>query len=223
MLRRFEIYSVSADAPDEAVKAMAQAMRDCPAYIPEVLHSAIGYAQSDTSLNFVWEHAYASPETYRRYMAHPYHAAILDRYLLNDSPERIITDNEYGLGLAGYSCETPDYLLPDGAARRLVALRLKDGAESEFAAIAAAEVTRNGMVVSVFKDNSFAARWFDGETLTGLETPFTHLWEQGFASIEAARSYQPQWRDTTGGIVESAVELLYAVEAGWGYPGALES
>ena len=223
MLRRFEIYSVSTDAPTEAVEAMAQAMRNCPAYIPEVLHSAIGYAQSDTNLNFVWEHAYASPESYRRYMAHPYHAAILDRYLLNDSPERIIADNGYGLGLAGYSCETPEYLLPDGAGRRLVAMRLKDGAESEFAAIAAAEAARSGMVVSMFKDNSFATRWFDGESDMDLETPFTHLWEQGFASIEAAQSYLPQWRGDAGEIVESTVELFYAVEAGWGYPDSPES
>ena len=214
MLRRFEIYSVATDAPAPAVQAMARAMRDCQAFIPEVLHSAIGYARSETSLNFVWEHAYASPETYRRYMAHPYHAAILDRYLLNDSPERIIADNDYGLGLAGYSCETPEYFLPDGAARRLVALRLRDGAEREFAAIAADEAKRSLMSVSVLRDNSFASRWFDGETLTGLETPFTHLWEQGFATMDAARSCKPQWQSKASGLVERSLELLYTLEAG---------
>src|SRR5665647_1112231 len=98
MLRRFEIYSVPEDVPADRVEAMAAAMRDCARYIPEVLHSAIGHARSDSTLNFVWEHAYASPEAYRRYMAHPYHAAILDRYLLQDSPERIITGNDSGLG-----------------------------------------------------------------------------------------------------------------------------
>lgn len=217
MLRRFEIYSVDPDTPAASVEAMAEAMRNCSAFIPEIIHSAIGHAQSDTGLNFVWEHAYASPESYRRYMAHRYHAAILDRYLLNDSHERIITDNDSGLGLAGYSCETPEYFLPDGAVRRLVALRLKDGAEREFAVIAEEEARRGGMALSVFKDNSFATRWFDGETPMGLETPFTHLWEQGFASIDAASAYRPLWQAKAGSLIEQSLELLYTVEAGAGY------
>jgi hypothetical protein len=220
MLRRFEIYPVDPAAPDEAREAMNVGIRDCGKYIPELLHSAIGHAESDTSLNFVWEHAYESPKAYQRYMAHPYHAAVLDRFLLNDSPERIILDNAYGLGLVGYDCDAPEYLLPDGAARRLVALQLKEGAEDRFAAIAQEEAARGGMMLSVFEPNSFAAKWFDGETDTGLETPFTHLWEQGFATIDAARAYRPQWRETAGDGVVSAIELLYRVEAGWGYPDA---
>jgi len=218
MMRRFEIYPVDPAAPQVAKEAMNVGIRDCGKFIPELMHSAIGHAESDTSLNFVWEHAYESPQAYQRYMAHPYHAAILDRFLLNDSPERIILDNPYGLGLVGYDIDTPEYLLPDGAARRLVALQLKDGAEGEFAAIAQEEAARGGMVLSVFKDNSFAAKWFDGEADTGLATPFTHLWEQGFATMDAARAYEPRWRDKAGDIVESAIELLYTVEAGAGYP-----
>ncbi|MEZ5735440.1 MAG: hypothetical protein R3E09_06475 [Novosphingobium sp.] len=150
-------------------------------------------------------------------MAHPYHAAILDRYLLNDSPERIITDNPYGLGLAGYSCEAPDYLLPDGAARRLVGLRLKDGAENEFATLAADEAKRSGSVLSIFRENSFATRWFDGETPMGLESPITHLWEQGFASMADALAHRPQWQDGSGGLVEQSITLLYTLEAGAHY------
>lgn len=218
MLRRFEIYAVDPAAPAAAKEAMDVAIRDCGKYIPELLDSAIGHAESDSALNFVWEHAYASPASYQRYMAHPYHAAILDRFLLNDSPERIIMDNDSGLGLAGYDCEPGEYFLPDGAARRVVALRLKQGAQHEFARIAQEEAARGGMVLSVFKPNSFAAKWFDGETDTGLETPVTHLWEQGFATMDAARAYGGGWREKAGAVVEGAIELLYKLEAGAGYP-----
>jgi hypothetical protein len=217
MLRRFEIYSVAANVPPEALQAMATAMRDCGSYIPELLHSAASSARSDTALNFVWEHAYASPESYRRYMVHPYHAAILDRYLLNDSPERIVTDNDLGLGLAGYRCDAPDFLLPAGAARRVVALRLKPGAADRFAEIAEAEARRAGMIVSVFADNFFASRWFDGETQTAPEPPFTHLWEQGFASLDTALAHDAGWQAGAGAMVERSVELLYAIEPGKDY------
>lgn len=218
MLRRYEIYPVDPAAPAEAKEAMNAGIRDCGKFIPELLHSAIGHAESDTSLNFVWEHAYQSPEHYQRYMRHPYHAAILDRFLLNDSPERIILDNAYGLGLVGYDIDEPDYLLPAGAARRVVALQLTEGSEDRFAAIAAEEAERGGMVNSIFKFNSFAAKWFDGETDTGLPTNWTHLWEQGFASLADARAYEPQWREKAGDMVEDSIELLYELEAGFGYP-----
>jgi len=218
MLRRFEIYPIDPRASIEGRQAMNAGIRDCGKYIPELLDSAIGHAESDSQLDFVWEHAYESPASYRRYMAHPYHAAVLDRFLLSDSPERIIMDDDSGLGLAGYTCEPGEYLLPGGAARRLVALRLKEGSEEDFARIAAEEAQRAGMLISVFKPNSFATRWFDGETDMGFESPISHLWEQGFSTMEAARAYQPRWREMASGNVENAVELLYEVEPGWGYP-----
>jgi hypothetical protein len=218
MLRRFEIYPVDPAASPEAKEAMRVKLRDCGKFIPELLHSAIGDASSDRRPYFVWEHAYESPASYRRYMAHPYHAAVLDRFLLSDSPERIILDDDTGLGLVGYDCEGGEYLLPDGAARRLVALNLEEGGEDQFARIAEAEAARAGMLVSVFKPNTFGNRWFDGETHMGFESPISHLWEQGFAKLDAARAYAPQWREKAGDMVENAIELLYEVEAGWGYP-----
>jgi hypothetical protein len=124
MLRRFEIYSLNPNAPPQKVEAMRAAMKNARRYIPEVLHSAIGSNQSAVALDVVWEHAYESSESYQRYMIHPFHANIYDRYLLNDCPERIVTDNPYDVGLLGYKCETPDYFLPNGAARRLVLLRV---------------------------------------------------------------------------------------------------
>ncbi|MDG2002571.1 MAG: hypothetical protein P8J20_04500 [Novosphingobium sp.] len=218
MLRRYEIYPVDPAASAEAREAMNVGIRDCANFIPELLHSAIGHAESETNLNFVWEHAYQSPEHYQRYMRHPYHAAILDRFLMNDSPERIIVDNPHGLGLVGYDIDEPDYLLPAGAARRLVALQLAEGSQERFAGIAKEEAERCGMINSIFEYNSFAAKWFDGETDTGLPTNWTHLWEQGFADLDAARAYQPQWREKAGDMVEDSIELLYELEAGVGYP-----
>ncbi|RYD44401.1 MAG: Dabb family protein, partial [Verrucomicrobiaceae bacterium] len=120
MLRRFELYSLAPDAPADKVAAMCKSMLDAQLYIPEVLHSAVGTNRSPVGIHISWEHAYASPEAYQRYMIHPFHANIYDRYLLNDSPERIVTNNEYDVGLLGYSCDTPIYFLPPGSARRLV-------------------------------------------------------------------------------------------------------
>ena len=48
----------------------------------------MGTNLSDAPVQLVWEHAYESPEAYRRYMVHPYHAVVIDRYLLPDAPER---------------------------------------------------------------------------------------------------------------------------------------
>ena len=124
ILRRFEIYSF--DGSEEAVEKFAGAARDCARMIPEVLHSAIGRFTGSTPLNFSWEQAYASPESYCRYMEHPFHANMLDRYLMIDSPECILTDNGLGVGLIGYRCETPEYFLPKGA-RRVIAMRLVIG------------------------------------------------------------------------------------------------
>jgi hypothetical protein len=213
-LRRFEIYSF--DGPEEAVEAFAAAARECARFIPEVLHSAIGRCAGTAPLNFAWEQAYASPAEYRRYMEHPYHAARLDRYLMLDSPECVLTDNGLGVGLIGYSCEPGEYFLPGGA-RRVLALRLRDGAAAEFDRLAAGERGRGGMVLSLFKENTFGSRWFDGETPIGPPPAVTHIWEQGFDSLAAALDYGEPWRAAAEGMVEAAVEVVYALEPGYGY------
>ena len=84
MLRRFEVYALRPDAPADAVVGLEEACRRCGRFIPEVLDGAVGTNLSDAPVQLVWEHAYASPEAYRRYMVHPYHAAVIDRYLLPD-------------------------------------------------------------------------------------------------------------------------------------------
>ena len=214
MLRRFEIYSF--DGPEEAIEDFVEAARDCARFIPEVLHSAIGRFSGSTALNFAWEQAYASPDTDRRYMEHPFHAARLDRYLMIDSPGCIATDNGLGVGLIGYSCDTPEYFLKKGA-RRVIGLQLAHGASDEFARIAAEERGRGGMVLSVFKENTFGARWFDGETVIDPAPMYSHVWEQGFDSLGIAQDYGEPWRERAAGVIEAVVDVVYELEPGYDY------
>jgi hypothetical protein len=217
MLRRFEIYSLDPNAPQEKVKAMHASMRNAQRYIPEVLHSAVGYNKSDVALNFVWEHAYESSESYKRYMIHPFHANIYDRYLLNDSPERIVTNNPYDVGLLGYGCESPIYFLPDGAARRLVLLRLAEGQAEFFRAITDEAQSRNPqMILSVFAENTFGTRWLDGVTQIIEHTTYSHIWEQGYDSLANAAAAGNDWGASAGAAVEKFIELWYEIDAGYG-------
>jgi hypothetical protein len=216
MLRRFEIYSLDPQAPQAKVAAMRAAMRNAQRYIPEVLHSAVGYNISDVALHFVWEHAYESSASYQRYMVHPFHANIYDRYLLNDSPERIVTNNPYDVGLLGYSCATPIYFLPPGAARRLVLVRLAEGHADSFRAVTAEAQSRNPqMVLSVLAENTFGTRWLDGVTKILETTTYTHIWEQGYESLAAAATAGSDWRASAGAAVEKAIELWYELDAGY--------
>ena len=187
MLRRFEIYSIDQDAPPDKLELLRRSCRDCPSHIPEVLYSAVGDNVTSLPVNLAWEHAYESPESYRRYMVHPFHASVLDRFLLADSPERIMTPGGFGmgLGLAGYSCDGPVFALDSGI-RRLVFLDLGSATEGQRADVAAAAAQACGgpspqMSVSVFAENTLATRWFDGETVTAPAPRWTHIWEQGFA------------------------------------------
>ncbi len=216
MLRRFEIYSVDPKAPQEKLAAMRASMRNAQRYIPEVLHSAVGDNKSEVGLHFVWEHAYESSASYQRFMVHPFHANIYDRYLLNDSPERLVTDNSYDVGLLGYSCDAPSYFLPGGSARRLVLLRLADGQADVFRAITAKAQSANPqMTVSVFAENTFATRWLDGVTQMLDSTTYSHIWEQGYKSLAAAAAAGSDWRASAGASVEKVIELWYELDAGY--------
>src|SRR5690606_32933461 len=127
MLRRWEIYALATDVNRKQVEEMERRLLQCRPYLPELLYSAVGYNQSSAGYDFAWEHAYESPESYQRYMIQPYHSNVIDRYLLNDSPERIVTDSDLDAGLVGYTCDGPVFYLPPGYARRLVLLRLRPG------------------------------------------------------------------------------------------------
>ena len=214
ILRRFEMYAFA--GPDAAIAGFARAAGECARYIPEVLHSATGRIEGAPPLNFAWEQAYASPASYQRYMEHPYHAAMLDRYLMIDSPECVLTANALGVGLIGYRADPAEFFLASGA-RRVIAMQLREGTEAEFAALAAAHLGKNGMTVSVLRDNWFGPRWFDAETIVDPSPVHSHIWEQGFASIAAARASSASWREEALRLTHMMVEMVYAVEPGYGY------
>jgi hypothetical protein len=195
MLRRWEMYSFSPDAPPAAVRGLADAFLRCGDFIPEVLDSAIGTNLSEAPVRLVWEHAYESTDAYKRYMVHPFHACILDRSLLADSPERIVSDNDLGAGLVGYSCDGPVYRLAQGV-RRLVLLDLEPGSSTdEIEALIAKETAPR---VSVFAENTFGAAWMDGITPITGRPPWSHLWEQGWDDLAAFEA----WRDGTSPMAE---------------------
>ena len=224
MLRRYEMYSIDPAAPPAAVRRLADAFRLCGHVIPEVLDSAIGTNLSDAPVRLVWEHAYASPEAYQRYMVHPFHACILDRSLLADSPERIVTSNDLNAGLVGYACDTPVYRLPAGV-RRLVLLDLAEDATPDAVAALADTIGRgaaeiDGLAVSVVAANTMASAWMDGVTPITGRPQWSHVWEQGWASLAAFEAYRDgtsaladaerrAWEGAGGGIVRRAASVHY--------------
>lgn len=91
MLRRFETYRLRPDVSKDAGAELESALANCSRFISEVLDAAVGWnLTASTPVDLVWEHAYENTEAYGRYMRHPYHICILDRYLLPDSPEWVL-------------------------------------------------------------------------------------------------------------------------------------
>jgi len=226
VLRRFELYTLAPAAPPGTVGDFERACRTCGRYIPEVLDSATGRNESPAPVQLAWEHAFDSAEAYHRYMVHPFHAAVLDRYLLYDSPERVVTHNALGAGLVGYECDGPAYRMERGV-RRLVLLKVgddvsADGARGVTVELTSADAGISGLVVSVVAANSLGAAWFDGVTPVGPPPKWTHLWEQAFESADAFASYRARstwragadpaaWNTETGGLVSDVAEIWYSI------------
>ncbi len=225
MLRRFEIYTMSEGAAAEKERALESAFRRCGDFIPEMLHSVVGKNLSDARVQMVWEHAYESPEAYQRYMVHPFHANILDRYLLNDCPERIVADSPLGDGtLVGYSCEGPVYFMDHGL-RKVVLFGLEGTAEQQGSFVEALRglaTIQDGVTLSVVEPNTFGVAWFDGVTPILPPSQWTHIWELGFSSAETYDAYQQGdsplaraeasgWKEDGCDAVRQAVELHYTV------------
>ncbi len=215
MLRRFEVYKVRPEVPEATVRQFEKVLWECGRFIPQVLHSVVGHNLSRNATTHVWEHAYASPEIYQEYMVHPYHAAILDRYLLHDCPERITDDAGVGGGLFGYEIERPDYFMSSGF-RRVVLLLVRPGASKQAVAkleaeLRAAPKSAREMKLSVVGYNSMGREW--------RPDAWSHVWEQGFESRQALEAYlwgsSPSARRERSGwkgaIVQESVDFYYAV------------
>ena len=241
MLRRFEMFVVRPDADPAAVAQMRRRTAVSGDFIPEVLDSAVGTGRVGAASYYVWEHAYASPESYRRYMVHPYHANVIDRYLLVDSPERLIAEDELdGAGLFGYVCDRPNYRLPAGAWRRLILLDLAPGDEVErgMRALAATqsaatqsattesattESPGSAPIFSNLEANHMGACWMDAETFL-TQPRWSHVWELGFATQAHAAAWDAEsalmravradgWPSATEGRVLGAFDVGYQVES----------
>jgi hypothetical protein len=230
MLRRFEMYSIRSDVAPATLATMESTFLRSGRYIPELRDCALGHNLSPAPLDIIWEHAYDSPAAYQRYMIHPYHAAVLDRFLLRDAPQCILTDSELrDAGLVGYACEGAPYRLSTGA-RRITLLSVDPSAPPEARealeqALGRAHETTPGMTLSVLAANSMASCWFDGVTPIRGPSRWTHIWEQGFetlADLEAYRlSDQPEaraerdgWTGWMGGIIAQSAELYYEIRPG---------
>ena len=163
----------------------------------------------------VWETTYESVGAYRTtYMTHPYHAALLDRFLLPDSPERITTTNAVGAGLVGYVVARDRPLGPI-AIRRLLLVDFGDPAAARAKAVEV-EAIDDGWSESILAENTMSGQWFDGETDLGIPVAWSHVWDQCFASVE---QYDAHRRGGTKAAALEAdlgarrqVEVVYAPE-----------
>jgi hypothetical protein len=189
MIRRFETYAFLPGTPPPDQDRLATVLAQVGRYVPEVLHGAVGWNRSEAAARLVWEHAFASAETYGRYMVHPYHAELIDRYVLADSPERIV-DTAKGAGLFGYPCADicPVVALP---ARRLLLLDIDPGTSAPrldalFAALAAEE-RAGGAAATAWGPNTLATTWFDAVNPLPVPAPkWSHVFESGYPSLPTA-------------------------------------
>jgi hypothetical protein len=191
-------------------------MRDCDRFVPGITRCAVGTNVADGPIELVWETTYASIGAYAStYMTHPYHAALLDRFLLPDCPERITTTNDFGAGLVGYTVDRARALGPV-ALRRLLLLDFPDPgvAGDVVAAVAGAD---DGWSESIVAENTMATRWFDGETDLGGRPAWSHLWDQCFASVDQYDAHRRG--DTVAARIEASLgvrsaEVVYVPESG---------
>jgi hypothetical protein len=215
-IRRWEMFSLAPDAPTAARYRLRRAMAECDRFIPGITRCAVGTNVADGPIELVWETTYASVGAYAgTYMTHPYHAALLDRFLLPDCPERITTGNDFGAGLIGYTV-APDRPLGPVAMRRLLLLDVAADLPSELAV----ELPDDGWSDSIVAENTMATRWFDGETDLGGRPTWTHLWDQCFRTVEQYESHRRA--ESSAAAVEEALvqrvrahaEVVYRPEAG---------
>ena len=207
MLRRFESYAFRDDIAPEAVAELARVLRCAGQFIPEVLYSAVGRNESDADVELVWEHAYEGPDAYARYMCHPYHICILDRYLLPECPECITAPRpQLGVGLLGYEIDGAPFRR-DGGMRRLVAMKAAaDVRADEWSSFASVLTDRPlhspDMRVSIVKPNTMGLEWWpDG---------WTHVWEQAYDDEPALqRALTDELQVLEAGPIEGWVDVQY--------------
>lgn len=211
MLRRFEMYGFRAETTPAQVAELARVLRDSGRFIPEVLDSAVGTNRSETDVALVWEHAYESPAHYERYMRHPFHICILDRYLLPEGPECITASRpELAMGLVGYEVEGAPFRWRNGI-RRIVVLKLATDADPAdvdafLDTLARRPEADAGLRLSVVAANTMGREWWPDA--------WTHVWEQAYDDEAAMeRSLAGEAALLEAGPVASWAAVHYEIEA----------
>jgi hypothetical protein len=210
MLRRFEMYKFRKGTSEATIDHVATVLRECGRYIPEVLDSVAARNLSDTDIDLIWENAYESPESYARYMRHPYHICILDRYLLPDHPECVIGPPEdLGLGLLGYEIARPEYRRARGL-RRIVCLRMAADADPADVARLEANLRRAPerspeLALSIVARNPMGEEWFPGV--------WTHIWEQAFEGEDGLARFAAAEKSLLGPPVAASASVHYWLDA----------
>jgi len=211
MLRRFESYAFRDGTSPGQIAELTRALRRASEFIPEILFSVAAENQSVADAALVWEHAYEDPAAYARYMCHPYHICVLDRFLLPESPECITAPRpELGLGLLGYEVDGAPFRRDRGI-RRLVAMkaasRVETGAWRVFAAgLTDLPARSHDLRVSIVAPNTMGLEWSpDG---------WTHLWEQAYDDEAAMRrSLTAEAGLLASGPIEGWTDLWYPLDA----------
>jgi hypothetical protein len=212
------MFTVSPDAPAVARDHLWRAMRDCDRFIPGITRCAVGTNTAPGPIELVWETTYRSVGAYAStYMTHPYHAALLDRFLLPDCPERITTTNDVGAGLVGYTVDR-DRPLGPVAVRRLLLLDFDDvGTASEATEAVTVAATDDGWSDSILAENSMATRWFDGETDLGGRPAWSHIWDQCFRTVDQLEAHRRGGTAAArfeAGLAVRQAEIVYVPESG---------
>jgi hypothetical protein len=206
VLRRFESYAFDESATAEQIADLASALRRCGEFIPEVHDSVVGMNQSEADVALVWEHAYEGPESYARYMCHPYHICVLDRYLLPESPECITAPRaQLGLGLMGYEIDDAPFRR-DAGVRRVVAMRAASGIDDrEWSGFVSALTDRAELRVSIVAANTMGLEWFPNG--------WTHVWEQAYDDERAMqRAIGGEAELLSAGPIEGWVDVYYRLD-----------
>jgi len=206
VLRRFESYAFDETATVEQIADLAEALRRCGEFIPEVRDSVVGVNQSAADVALVWEHAYEGPDAYARYMCHPYHICVLDRYLLPESPECITAPRaQLGIGLLGYEINDAPFRR-DAGVRRLVVMKATGVDADEWSVFAATLRRAPELRVSIVAPNSMGLEWFPNG--------WTHVWEQAYDDERAMqRAIVEQAELFETGPVDGWIDVHYRLES----------
>jgi hypothetical protein len=209
MIRRFYIMPLNAGVSEADIAEMIHGFDECDRFLPGLFDSAAGLDTDNRTV--IWENNFVDLATYSgAYMTEPYHACTLDEYLMGDSP-RCFTHDTFTVRY-----EAPDTLprLEKGV-RRLVIMKLPEGADTS--AIEALAAKPDGMATSAFYKDTVG--WVSAKGRS-----WTHVWDQGFADVDALNRYLKTPDGISGSSVDGLKRLNVDVEAVkvFTYPFALK-